>query len=324
MNAGKPDAYQCPTMADLSAWHDSELRDRALELHVANCPRCLRLLQSFRVIDDRALPEVTLDPAALQRIKCNCVRQIRQQPRLMRVSVVLRLAAVFVLAAAVLYFRGRLVGNEAPKVVSATSEGKARVRHRHALRQLPATPAGDAVTPLTPPLAVASASAMDETYDDGVPPYPELPPAMAEAAPGHRQELAAGNIRLVGYEDGADMVPCSRAPAPLPLASAEPAAGKVNCRVRHVWLVEEPAKPLRELGQLAPGQQADLAWLEEQHRPQYVMRLRLTDQELAALVDHFAEQGYKLLSPDAPQPQNTAGLTLTGRQVEYDLTLVQK
>ena len=94
-------SYQCPSFDDLSAWHDSQLCDRALEEHLAQCPRCRALVRSFREIDQRLHHGGYLDEVALGRIKRGCRLRLQQPSPWRWVPICLRVAAAVAVAAAI-------------------------------------------------------------------------------------------------------------------------------------------------------------------------------------------------------------------------------
>jgi hypothetical protein len=89
--------------------------------------------------------------------------------------------------------------------------------------------------------------------------------------------------------------------------------------VRHVWTVSDSAREGERLRTLLPkGSYAmDVA------DGNTVFNVKLTDRDLLKLVDRLASDGtWQLASPDLPQPGQPSSVALTGRNLRYNLVLV--
>ena len=71
----------CPTGEQLNAWYDSELQDPEIEAHVRECPRCQKLIESYKSIDLDITDsfESSWDPAMGVRIRNGSISRIRRQ-----------------------------------------------------------------------------------------------------------------------------------------------------------------------------------------------------------------------------------------------------
>jgi hypothetical protein len=314
----------CPTWDDLSAWRDGFLVDRRVAAHLDRCAQCQQALHDMEAMDlelMQHLAEVTPDEATLQRMVAKTRRRIEAPAwRTQWLLVVAKLAACVALLAAIAvtwrhYATDRqLAAAPAPQLLPVAADDQVddlSPFEQQLVQRL--------VREFGPPAAAAPAAAPDLPSSGAAAALvatPAVPAPVASQAPG---TLNLPNIRMVGYG----------APTPTVTAIADEAlpreqSRQVGDRVRHVWLVDDTAAPLRELQVLMPRHRPDFEELINQNQDEYVLQLLVSDQDLQALVDHFARLQYKLMSPEAPQPGQGSQMRLSGKQVRYEVDFVRK
>lgn len=333
----------CPSVEDLSAWHDSELRDRAMEEHVATCTNCLKVIQSFHVIDTRVVETVKLDTHALCRIKTRARREVQTRPFAVGLRVVARTAAMVGLVAGVIYIRNHIAKLErAERLADATP--------------VP-SPGSTGMIPMSPGLAATeSADAqvapvqrrLAASMSTGGQAAPVAPVAMTGTAVAphavmaptdvHRDDVNFANVYTVSTASrrpvpnfngaGINTTTVSNSNSNMPgmvypvVQQIEPI--ELADQVRHVWLVDNAHEAVNELSQFMPDDDQQFKKMLDSTQPQFVIQMRLPDRDLAVLVDHFHELGYNLMSPDAPQPESTGATHFTGKKVAYEMNIIAK
>ncbi|NLF19469.1 MAG: hypothetical protein GX595_19755 [Lentisphaerae bacterium] len=158
--------------------------------------------------------------------------------------------------------------------------------------------------------ALAAVGAATEAAPSAVAAPPALPATdAATTAPsgsvlgGHSLRLArAGGNGALGGTAGAEL------PQGLPRV------------VRHVWTVRDAEGAVGQLKGLLPQGRYDISVQDGNTLCSVV----LPDRDLLKLVDGLAAQQWQLVSPDMPQPQRHAGVALSGRDVRYNMVMVQQ
>jgi len=324
MDTDRQQNTTCPSWDDLSAWRDGQLTDRRLAAHLDRCTHCQEALHDMEAIDlelMQHLEDVTPDEATIQRMVVRTRRRIEAPAwRLQWLLVVAKLAACVALVAAIA-ITWQHFGKAQPLAAAPAAR----------LSLAPDEPADD-LSPFEQQLVQSLLREFGPPPTAAVPAAP-LPPSAsaaeslvatpaAAAAPTATQApgtLHLPNIRMVGY--GAPTAgPTSITDEALPREQTL----QIGDRVRHVWLVDNTAAPLRELQVLMPRHKPDFEELINQNQDEYVLQLLVSDQDLQALVDHFARLQYKLMSPDAPQPGQGSQMRLVGKPVRYEVDFVRK
>ena len=90
--------------------------------------------------------------------------------------------------------------------------------------------------------------------------------------------------------------------------------------VRHVWTVRDAQGAVGQLKSLLPQGSYDITVQDGNTLCSVV----LPDRDLAKLIDGLAAQHWQLVSPDMPQPQKHAGVAFSGRDVRYNMVMVQQ
>jgi hypothetical protein len=94
--------------------------------------------------------------------------------------------------------------------------------------------------------------------------------------------------------------------------------------VRHVWLVDDTASPLKALKMYAESDDELLDQLIARDSDRYLLQMMLSDKDLQSLVNRFEALEFNLLSPSEPQPSGYQTLKFTGKNVKYELDIIRK
>lgn len=280
---------QCPDPEHLSAWYDSELKDDELASHLAECPRCQRRLRGYRNLDRKLDEYVAVSPDVVERIKLGSLRRLAAGSDTMPYPNWLRVAAAMA-ALLVLCFLVLVRMQE-------TAPSGSIAHH---------------LAPLAPQTLTAGPAAVDSR-----PRAPET----AEKRFEETTEEFRGKLRVVRYGDDAEGGQTTLVSA---IDDSDERVAVVADHVRHVWLVEEPERPLRRLQKMFPRQREELQGLIDDDESRYVLQIVIDERQLHGIVNEFYISGFKLLSPDAPQPGQAYDEDALGRTVQYEVNFVRR
>ena len=99
---------------------------------------------------------------------------------------------------------------------------------------------------------------------------------------------------------------------------------KIEKTVEHIWVCDNLLQSLKDLFNLyGKSIQSPENSIENDSKTRYTVRLELTDKELQNLVDCFHQQGYQLISPSFPQPNEGDVILFSGKQVHYTVILLK-
>jgi hypothetical protein len=321
-------SHLCPEWETLSAGHDGQPGTERVRLHAQECPECRRQMEILRQLDGAIASAPACDAAALARIKAGTRRKLRQPLAFLAWwPVTWRAAASVVLVGAMFLVHQFLKQQPAPTMSLA---------EQTALGIVPGTPpatvpvAGQPDSPILPPLAGAES----ETWQGTEAQPTATAKLVADKSNSSKDRLAItrplpspngggvklGDTRLVAIGSAA---PKGGRPHGQDDSISPPPEREVGDYVWHVWLVDDPAKALRELQSLLPNNQADFQRLISENRDRYLLQLMISDRNLETLVTRLNDQGMRLLSPAAPQPGATA-LRLSGKAVQYEVDFVRR
>ncbi|MBT3376373.1 MAG: hypothetical protein HN742_11645 [Lentisphaerae bacterium] len=288
MNDGKHELAGCPSVEDLSAFHDDALNDGSVGEHVADCTSCRSTIDTYTVIDD-AVQSLGDTPANLaERIQEQC-KSLKPEPLMFRVmgSPIWRhaaaAAAVALIAVAIHY----AVDSSSP----ASSSHAAAISPEDSLTHAPET------VVVVPPAEL-----------------PQLPPQPGPEYTGRDGAIPSTDLTRVNAGGTAKAVPGT-----VSLANAVRKA-IVPPRVKHVWVVKNVEEAIEMLQRALPEGISCTTTGDIGNKAS--LQLLLTDEQLQALVDRLAEAGWPLLSPGVPQPRKGAELLLSRSVVRYDIDLV--
>lgn len=291
----------CPACQDLNVVHDGQSEPAAILAHIETCPDCAAVLAVYRRLD-QAVADALRPPAGLaERMKSACRQQSPRQQASSR-------------------FQGRLVLEWLPGLLRAA----AAVAVIGAAGWLAWTTAHPVQTPFATP---ADTVVFGQPY-----PAPEPETVAADAAVPAEPTPADSSDRFSGTMATAFPESSLVSPQNLQLVNiagglttpawGDSAGTKLPRRIRHVWVVHDPADAGRRLETaLPPGARLD--------RPRTInsasrnlFRIRLPDRDTQTLVDNLSRAGFSLVSPNLPQPGEGRRLATTGRPVIYEVELV--
>ena len=291
MNTSANNVGGCPSLEELSAWHDG-MGAAGLTSHVEACSACQQVLASFRRIDAATRRVAQASPDLAERIKERCRVLPKREPLFLVLwnQPLLRWAAAGIVATAALLLA---------------------YQRMDAGRTSPAVAANEAA-----PTSVAASVMVAE---NAPPPVPAVPPAQDE---GGRTRAGDDGALVVA---GSEPVRASQ----ITRAAADPSASGadgmrqallVPSRVRHVWVVKDlEAAKKQVLASLPADASLSVATAED---GTVSIQALLADRALQSLVDTLDGAGMSLVSPTARQPGRAKDLVVTGRMVRYDLDLV--
>lgn len=299
MNTPPPHPGLCPACQDLNGIHDGQSEPAALLAHIDNCPDCAAVLTVYRRLDQAIAAALRPSASLAERVKSTCRQQSRRQQA-----------------------RGRFQGRPVLEWLPGLLRAAAAVAVIAAAGWLAWTTARPAATPAVPAPAVV----FGQPY-----PAPEPETLAADAA----AETPAADRGGSGFPDSmADAFPESPVVSPRNLqlvniagGLATPAWGdsegaKLPRRIRHVWVVHDPADAGRRLETaLPPGARLERARTVSS-ASRNLFRIRLPDRDTQTLVDNLSRAGFSLVSPSLPQPGESRRLATTGRPVIYEVELV--
>ncbi len=301
MNADPHHPGLCPACRDLNAIHDGQSDASAILAHIERCPDCAAVLAVYRQLD-QAVTTALRPPANLaERIRSTCRQQARHpqtsgrfqgRPLLEWLPSLLRAAA----AVAVIGAAGWLAWTTGHPAASAPTAPAPLVAFGQPYpAPEPETMITDAVTPAEPPMM------------DGGSAFPET---MAATFP-ESSAVAPQELQMVNIAGG------------MPAAAwGDNGIAKLPRRIRHVWVVHDPADAGRRLEAALPP----AARLERPRTAnsasRNLFRIRLPDRDTQTLVDNLSRAGFSLVSPNLPQPGENRRVATTGRPVIYEAELV--
>ncbi|MEI8079498.1 MAG: hypothetical protein WCH61_07725 [bacterium] len=290
---------RCPACQELNAIHDGQSAPAAVLAHLETCPDCAAVLAVYRRLD-QAVAAALRPPASLaERVKSVCRQQSGRSPAL-----------------------GRGPGRPVLEWWPSLRRAAAAVAVIGAAGWLAWITAHPAAPPFVAP---ADTVVFGQPY-----PAPETETVVADTA----AEPAATDNRDRFSDSTATAFSESSLVSPQHLQLVNvagdlttPAWGdstgtKLPRRIRHVWVVHDPADAERRLETtLPPG-----AHLERPRNlnsaSRNLFRIRLPDRDTQTLVDNLSRAGFSLVSPSLPQPGEGRRLATTGRPVIYEVELV--
>ncbi len=273
----------CPTRLELSDWIDGvSTAGTDLENHIAVCPACQDVINSYRRIDSATKCLSLPDDDLAARIKMTC-SNLQQEPVLLTWNRPLfHYAAALVLIASVITALAIRFNGNVPQSESMVAFEK---NEWSGINQTEGTVKVAAKTVIDKEKSPVPGSLIDHS---------EL--TMANVA----GELASGREETGNYSYRPTMI--------------------VPALVRHVWVVNDVKDSVEFLSKNLPRESTcTTVTLKRQNA---VLQIQLADDKLQALVDKFAARGWSLLSPSVPQPGSGNELLLTGKTVRYDVNLV--
>lgn len=269
----------------VSAWLDGELRDAVASEKLANTPAARRLRAAYEQLDRAAQTATEPEPERLARLIEKCRRPAPAPVLILWPRVLLRAAAALALLACGYLAKSLVDGwNSHSGAVAKAPEATlpAKVYPEGTLVAAP-VPAADREAPVAEGVDWADAAMV--SGEAAAPRRGAAPPAVT------------------------DRIAVRNAPA------------GVGNHVWHVWLVDDPAKPLDELARRMPQVREELDKLKQEQRDHYLLQVMISDRNLQDLVSRFEEMGFDLLSPAHPQP--TGSTKLDGRLVRYEVDFVR-
>lgn len=291
MNAADQNQKSCPSLEELSAWHDGA-GEPGLRAHVEACAACQQLLVTFRRVDAAMRVAAQPSPDLAERIKARCRALPQREPLFLVLwnQPLLRWAAACAVVAVVLLLVHQ-------KMTTATVAA-------------PMAGAETAPTPAAAPALVANSTP---------PPVPAVPPAQDEGAGTTAARSAGTAVAGSNPIRASKIVRAAADPAPAGNADMRQAL-LVPARVRHVWVVKDLESAKKQVMASLPAD-ASLTVTTAEDGTVSIQAL-VTDRVLQSLVDKLAGAGMSLVSPTAPQPDRGKDLVVTGRMVRYDVDLV--
>ncbi len=279
---------QCPPVEKLSEWHDEKV-DRAVGRHLEECVPCRKVVGDYCLIDRtvrrRTAAAAPADLAARISAKCRelppptALQQFWWAPAAWRAAAAL--AVLLGIWGAVFYHQRELVSGSSVPTLAASQPAAA-------------VPAPVAIPPPPPPPAAVADSAPART----------LSPAAA---------MAAANVPPVTALRPGDLSLATAAAGRGPALKQGVPVRQVNAVVHHIWLVDDPRAQIDAILKLLP---ANLAKAEVDSANQS-MTVSLPDNLLQMLVDNLGASGAALVSPEYPQPGESAQTRFSGRRVVY-------
>jgi len=291
----------CPACQDLNVIHDGQSEPAALLAHIETCPDCAAVLAVYRRLD-QAVADALRPPAGMaERVKSVC----RQQPRNRQAPS---------------RFQGRPVLEWLPSLLRAAAAvavigaaGWLAWSTAHPVQTPFATPADTVVFGQPYPAPEAEAVAADAAAPAEPPPAnnsDRFQDSMAATFP-ESSVVSPQNLQLVNIGGGLSTP-----------AWGDSAGSKLPRRIRHVWVVHNPADAGRRLETiLPPGASLDRPRAANS-ASRNLFRIRLPDRDTQTLVDNLSRAGFSLVSPNLPQPGEGRRLATTGKPVIYEVELV--
>jgi len=326
----------CPQFEDLSAWYDQELPDNDLNLHIKNCENCRQLIADFKSYNELICKNLATDYDIIQQIQKNCIKEItkanRDNKSIISFPIWIKVAACLLLCAIFITLRET---NES--ILSVNSSGTSTISNESILQQTPSlslakNPANKQVNSATLKSPTANTATVNDSHP-GNNATSSIAASLPSSIKDHHSEFLAkakknrrkhsldlANISLVGFGLSQNRLNTSKRQSKMHMTENN----EINDYVHHVWVVDNPSKPLESLKTLLPNHAAMLEKLINKDQNRYHLQFKVTDNNLINLVNHFDELGFKLLSPGAPQPGSAENNISSMKVIRYDVDFVKE
>jgi hypothetical protein len=332
MKSSKASCAECPSSEMLSSWYDRELRDCRIDEHVATCDECRRVIAAYHSLDN--MLSSNLGMGGRSEVIIRSVLDQLKRPLLLRFPVYkLSLVAGLVIIATTLV----VAINKLPENgVAANTLSPDAV---------------DATATETDTVAATTATTAPEVTDKpaGLPQVPTVGETRSTFAPASRHGRVFNNnpsvlVRSIGGNGRIELMSMENS-GRTPNAGVwtenlnfksgnRKQAGIANRQldrqrnvgnfVRHVWLVNDTASPLKALKMYTESDDELLDQLIARASDRYLLQMMLSDKDLQSLVNRFDALEFNLLSPSEPQPSDYQTLKFTGKNVKYEIDIIRK
>lgn len=329
-------ASPCPTLEDISAWHDQELIDESIELHIAKCDQCREVIDDFKHFNDTISDHIIVDDETLGRIKQNCIKSISvKHPKsaILSFPVWLKIAACFLIIGVIFGLRQRYDASfqlaETDQVISTPKVNKPVATPKQAPGSgvfVEAQKSGNITQ--NPASWDNRKSVLAKSVDNEMGRSPALPASQDLERDNHSDQTQAAANVVSGVSQGSldlsDIRLVGFGVSDYDQTKQSARKSGVSNYVHHVWIVDDPTSPLEALKNLIPSHAEVLSNLINQNQDRYHLQFRIFDNNLQSLVNHFGRIGCKLVSPASPQPNENGLLEFSRKVVQYEVDFVKK
>ncbi len=334
MKSAKTSCAECPSSEMLSSWYDRELRDCRIDEHVATCDECRRVIAAYHSLDN--MLSSNLGMGGRSEVIIRSVLDQSKRPLLRRFPVykLSLVAGLAIIATTLVVTINKLPENgvAANTLAPDTADATATATETDAVA---ATTAATAPEVTAKPAGLPQVPTVGETRSTFAPASPHgrvfnsNPPVLVRSAGG------SGRIELMSMENSGRTPNAGVWTENLNFKSGNrKQAGIANRQfdhqrnvgnfVRHVWLVNDTASPLKALKMYTESDDELLDQLIARDSDRYLLQMMLSDKDLQSLVNRFDALEFNLLSPSEPQPSDYQTLKFTGKNVKYEIDIIRE
>lgn len=274
----------CPSKEELNSFHDGE--DNASVTHIADCQACRDILEAYDRVDELVksamVPPSGLSERICRAVREGCVEKTRPFP----------------------WWRSAKVWRHALSAAAALVILLSVALH---FQQKDRTDSGEQTASTTTTVTVAKKSVIESESVETQLPEPSTM-RINLAATATRPE----NIRLIGLRGTGNAA----------YGVQEHHRYTIPSRVNHVWSVRNLESAQAYINSYARMNDKVVSIGQRKERNISDVVIVLNDRELQDLVDKLSAEHWSLLSPVLPQPGKNALMQLTGKRVEYKLSMV--
>ncbi len=331
MKSAKTSCTECPSSESLSSWYDRELRDCRIDEHVATCDECRRVIAAYHSLDNMLSSNLGMGRSD---VIIRSVLDQSKRPLLRRFPVYkLSLVAGFAIIATTLVVtinklpeNGVAANTLTPDAVDTTAIETDTVA---------ATTAATAPEVTAKPAGLPQVPTIGETRSTVAPASPHGRVFNSNSPVLVHSTGSSGRIELMSMENSGrtpnagvwtenlNFKPGNRKQAGIANRQLDRQRNVGNF-VRHVWLVDDTASPLKALKMYAESDDELLDQLIARDSDRYLLQMMLSDKDLQSLVNRFDALKFNLLSPSEPQPSDYQTLKFTGKNVKYEIDIIRK
>ena len=331
MKSAKTSCAECPSSEALSSWYDRELRDCRIDEHVATCDECRRVIAAYHSLDN--MLSSNLGMGGRSEVIIRSVLDQSKRPLLLRFPVykLSLVAGLAIIATTLVVTINKLPENGVAANTLAPDTAAAAATETDAV----AATATTAPEVTAKPAGLPQVPTVGETRSTFAPASPHgrvfnsNPPVLARSTGG------SGRIELMSMENSGRTPNAGVWTENLNFKSGNRKQAGITNRqfdrernvgnfVRHVWLVDDTASPLKALKMYAESDDELLDQLIARDSDRYLLQMMLSDKDLQSLVNRFDALEFNLLSPSEPQPSDYQTLKFTGKNVKYEIDIIRK
>ena len=330
MKSAKTPCTECPSSEMLSSWYDRELRDCRIDEHVATCDECRRVIAAYHSLDNMLSSNLS---TGRSDVIIRSVLDQSKRPLLLRFPVykLSLVAGLAIIATTLVVTINKLPENGVAANTLAPDTADAAATETDTV----AATATTAPEVTAEPAGLPQVPTVEETRSTVAPASPHgrvfnnNPPVLVRSTGG------SGRIELMSMENSGrtpnagawtenrNFKSSNRKQAGIANRQLDRQRNVGNF-VRHVWLVDDTASPLKALKMYTESDDELLDQLIARASDRYLLQMVLSDKDLQSLVNRFDALEFNLLSPSEPQPSDYQTLKFTGKNVKYEIDIIRK